>query len=456
MSEHDLLKSLRQLNGPVEPDESFRKQLRHTLLVERGRHVVPGPGRLTESSREVQPLELRGLAEPGPSTTRNRLAVAFAAFLAVVLVGAVAFWLAPGPEDELPPVSSPELPSTSLGSTPSTLGEDDTARTTITFPPREGEVTVLPGAADLEGPVALLVASISPSDGEQSLWVLQPGGQKLQRSDIPDTRDAIFLNQMTIVGDYLLLPVDGIYKIDLDLQEPAKKIDDGQFIMYPDLTRDRVWMWRGDWFAPFDVNAGTLGPRTEVHSGPDAGSRVGHPIFAHDDGLVFLQDSDSSGDFVYWPSGADGPEPFPSSWNLYAGPWAVSGDVAAIVSRSGELALVDLRTGERSTPFQARPSLKGLCFSPDGDRLVVVFKTGTLVFFDTRTGERMEQVHPGSDVQALTMGWVSADQLVYIRDEEYFRDQLVMFDLKTGSTTAIANLQAPSRWITGTLEPRCG
>lgn len=457
LTEQDLLKSLRQLNGPVEPDEHFREQLRRALLAERDSDVEPDPRKTVEANDGVAHLNSRTTEEPHPSTTRTPLAAALAAFLVVVLVGVVTFWLAPGPEDEIPLISPPETPSTSLP-------EDEAAGTTIAFPPQKGRVTGLPGAIELEGPVALFVrAPISPSDGKQSLWVMQPGGQKSQRTDLPHSASYSF-EQMTIVGDHILLSLHATYEIGLDLEEPAEQIADGMFLLYPDMTRNRVWIWRGDWFAPFDGNMGTLGERTEVDSGSETDTKVAHPIFAYGDGLVFLQYEigedgreylDLSGDFVYWPSGGDDPEPFNVSWDL-DGPWTVSGDVAAIVSRSGDLALVDLRTGERNKPFETGPFSRSteLCFSPDGNHLAVVHPTGSIDFFDTGTGERVEQIMDSRTLTS-TMGWVSPDQLVYIMDEEYPRRQLMIFDLQTGSTTPIATLEAPSDWRTGTAGPHC-
>lgn len=119
MTERDLIERLRDLDGPVTPNEDFRSELRSLLLAERKavQQSIAGADRVTADLAEH-------VATPRGQDRTWKLSAALVAFMIVALVGLVTWWLAPSPQQSTPVATFPDTTApTTPATTPTSVPE---------------------------------------------------------------------------------------------------------------------------------------------------------------------------------------------------------------------------------------------------------------------------------------------------------------------------------------------
>ena len=386
---------------------------------------------------------------------RRRWIVAGAVGLAGLLTGWVLGFTSSAPvsattttEEELIAVSpTSTLPETTTVPTFATTTSLTTPRD---LAPLRGRVELLPGSLDLRGSIALAVPA---PEGDQNLWLIEPGGRLLQRVDA-HIRSGGRRYPMMIVGDHLLTTSSsGTFRTRLDLTEHAVQVEDPA-ILIPDALANRAWLVGGDlpeWFAPFDGETGEVGERTNI---PDD---FAWPFAGYDNGVLFHPfDRSEFGPVAYWPSGGV-PAPLVIELDSQSGIFSVVGHVGVIVSPGPVLQLVDLRSGERRTSlfFDAgEGNVVGACLSDDATYLAAISSTGEVEVFETATGESRGRLSTSDP--PFSVGWAAPSQLISIVEVEgALSDSLQLFNAAAGLATPIASLATSATWRLATSGTPC-
>lgn len=316
--------------------------------------------------------------------------------------------------------------------------------------PTLGRVDLLPGVADLLGSVAVTVPG---AQGDQSLWVIHPGGRLSQRLDV-HIRPGDSRYPMMVVGDQVLFTTtgEGTYRVGVELGDRAQQIAEAAMLI-PDADVSRAWLvgeQDPSWFAPIVSRTGDLGEQTEVPAD------FGWPLGGFEDGLLFTpNDVARYGPFAHWPVGGS---PEVVSLGLGAGSsiHRVFGRLAVVVSPGSEVYVLDIGTGRRTAPISFDTGLGnvvGICMSEHSDFLAVVSSTGQVEVFETATGDSRGRVTTGDP--PWTVGWAAPHQLVYVGTAAGERSSLYNFDVRAGLSTAVARLAAPDSWRMATSGAPC-
>lgn len=378
--------------------------------------------------------------------------------VAVGVAGLVAGWVF-GSTGASPPITGsstptsttemapPTTPTTAGPGSPTTMSETASTEPTV---PALGSVDLLPAVADLRGTVALTVPG---ARGDQSLWVIHPGGRLSQRLDV-HMRPGDGRYPLMAVGDQVFFTTagEGTYRVGVELNERPLQIEKAG-ILVPDADIGRVWLMEEEdlsWFAPIDAESGDVGGRTEVSAD------FGWPLGGLGDGLLFTpNDMARYGPVGFWPQGGP-PEAVPMELGAGSSIHRVFGHLAVVVSPGSEVHVVDIRTGRRTAPisFDSRAgNVVGVCLSEHGEFLAVVSSMGPVEVFETATGESRGRVSTADP--PWTVGWATPSQLVYVGDRDGTASTLYDFDVRAGLSTAIAHLTAPSPWRMATSGAPC-
>ncbi len=346
------------------------------------------------------------------------------------------------------------VPPTSTFVSPTTTERPTTVAPTTTvssaFAPLRGRVEVLPGSLDLRGSVALAVPG---PIGDQNLWLIEPGGRMIQRVEA-HIRSSGDRYPMMIVGDYLLTPTStGLFRMRLDLVDPAVRIAEPGYLI-PDANPNRAWLVGGDlpeWFAPFNVETGEVGTRTELPRD------FGWPFAGYQDGvLIHPQNGSAFGAVAYWPAGGE-PSSLGLDLSVEAGIPSVVGHSGVIVAPGPSLAVVDLRTGERTSMLEFDPgegNVIGVCLSEDAAYMAAISSAGVVEVFDVATGESRGRITTADP--PFSVAWAASNQLVSIAEVEGASPlSLQLFNVSAGLVTQIARLETPGVWRIATTSRPC-
>jgi hypothetical protein len=212
------------------------------------------------------------------------------------------------------------------------------------------------------------------------------------------------------------------------------------------------------WISKVDVESLTVGERVDI---TDVFSR---PIVGVADGLIVV---DFEGEVAFW-SPTDGlvPLDLPGGDALYAHQfdadglsmpyWFVgaSGNLV-VVAANWRVRVLDIVSGEYVGPpvnlFDLYGPVTSACLSPDGHYVFVVGQDGRAVVGNTTTGEvfalnEMTDIGIISVHQKHGIGWTTDDQLVFIGDGEGVPYHIFGFDISSGESFAIAELDGPQGW----------
>ncbi len=259
---------------------------------------------------------------------------------------------------------------------------------------------------------------------------------------------------MMMVGDYLLTTTStGLFRMRLDLVDAAQRIAEPGFLI-PDANAGRAWLVGGDlpeWFALFNGDTGEIEERTEVPRD------FGWPFAGYEDGVLFHpQDGSAYGTVAFWPRGGE-PSPLGLDLGLESGIPSVVGSFGVIVSPGPSLAMVDLRTGKRSTMMDFDPgegNVLGVCLSEDAAYAAAISSTGGVEVFDTATGESRGRITTHDP--PFSVGWAASNQLVTISEIEGASPlSLQLFNVSAGLVTQIARLETPGIWRMATSSRPC-
>ena len=388
------------------------------------------------------------------SSDRRRWIVVTAVGLAGVLTGWVFGF-----------TSSPPPTSTNTAEDPIAISPTSTTPDTTTIPtfatttpttsqrndaPLRGRVELLPGSLDLRGSIALAVPA---SEGDQNLWLIEPGGRMVQRVDA-HIRPGGHRYPMMIVGDYLLITSSaGTFRTRLDLTEHAVKVEESA-ILIPDDSANRSWLVGGDlpeWFALFDGETGEVGQRTSIPND------FGWPFAGYESGVLFYPNEPSVyGPVAHWPLGGE-PSRLDVELDAQSGIISVVGHLGVIVSPGPRLQIVNLQTGERTTSLPFEPgqgNVVGVCLSEDAGYVAAISSTGEVEVFETATGESRGRLSTSDP--PFSVGWVAPNQLVTIVDVEgAASSSLQLFNAAAGLATPIASLATPAAWRMATSSRPC-
>lgn len=369
--------------------------------------------------------------------------------LAVGLAGLAAGWLLGFTAESGPASTSSTAPSTaettttsvaSSAATTSLTSGSEATTTTGRLPALKGMVELLPGATDLKGTVAL---SVPLAFGDTNLWVIQPGGRMVQRTDV-QTKPGGYEFPLMVVGDHVLFTThEGVFRIGANLTGEVDRIAPAGMLV-PSPTSDVAWLVGGDvpsWFARFDGGTGELGERTEISEG------FGWPLTGLADGVLFDPEDDAPFDRVaFWPSGGE-PEPFDVELGSQSGISSIVGNHAAIVSPGHQVTILDLTTDEQLATLSFDPAegnTVSTCLSEDSRYLAAISSTGSLEVFETSTGESRGRV--STTEPPLAAGWASPSQLMFVSARTRTEAFLHVLDPDARVSTAIARLTARSPW----------
>ena len=349
--------------------------------------------------------------------------------------------------------------------------------TTATTPTAADPVSVFgnpPASVTAETPQQLAgyVAVTSPDDppfNQSIVWVFRPGGSLVSRADnIIGRGNAEY--PMLITAGHLIL---GGRIFDIDLAEPPISLwTNGSVI--PGSGPGAVWLThrveriQGDsvWVSPVDVESLTVGERIDV---TDVFRR---PIVGVADGLIVV---DLEGELAFW-SPTDGLVPLDQLGGIET-VVAASGNIVqlwlqipsgahspgtphttqlVIDTGSTLVGVLDIVSGEKVASFDLdhvpRP-VTSACLSPDGQHVIVVSWNGEAVVGNIATGEVIDLNAVNAEFpiqQEHGIGWTTDDQLVFIGEGEIgegeIGNRIVGFDITSGESFAVAQLDGPEDW----------
>jgi hypothetical protein len=353
------------------------------------------------------------------------------------------------------PVTNPTL-------LPATPDEASVVTPTVASPTAVDAVSVFgnpPISITSETPQQLrgYVAVTSPDDppfNQSNVWVFRPGGSLVSRSDNVIGRGDVEY-PMLITARHLIL---GGRILDIDLAEPPISLWTNGSVV-PGSGPGVVWLaqrvhpFQGDshsvWVSPVDVESLTVGERIDITNVFD------RPIVGVADGLIVV---DLEGEFAFW-SPTDGlvPLDLPGSDALYAHQYdavvAASG-ILVVVASNLRMRFLNVATGEYAGSvgfLNISGPVTSACLSPDGRYVIVVGQDGRAVVGSTRTGDGFGLIEM-TDIGIISVqrkhgiGWTTEDQLVFIGDVEGDAKHIFGFDISSGESFVIAELDGPKDW----------
>jgi WD40 repeat protein len=151
------------------------------------------------------------------------------------------------------------------------------------------------------------------------------------------------------------------------------------------------------------------------------------------------------------------PLDLPGSDALYAHQYdavvAASG-ILVVVASNLRMRFLNVETGEYAGSvgfLNISGPVTSACLSPDGRYVIVVGQDGRAVVGSTRTGDGFGLIEM-TDIGIISVqrkhgiGWTTEDQLVFIGDVEGDAKHIFGFDISSGESFVIAELDGPKDW----------
>jgi outer membrane protein assembly factor BamB len=221
------------------------------------------------------------------------------------------------------------------------------------------------------------------------------------------------------------------------------------------------------WVSPVDVESLTVGERidvTDVFRRPILGRLLkarGFSVVGVADGLMVVdlpcgvrRITCPEGELAFW-SPTDGLVPLDQLGGRDT-VVAASGNIVVIDTGSTVVGVLDIVSGEKVASFELpqvpRP-VTSACLSPDGRHVIVVGWSGKAVVGNIATGEVIDLNEVNAEFpiqQEHGIGWTTDDQLVFIGEGEIgegeIGNRIVGFDITSGESFAVAQLDGPEDW----------
>jgi hypothetical protein len=200
----------------------------------------------------------------------------------------------------------------------------------------------------------------------------------------------------------------------------------------------------------------TIPEKTQIGGGADEEPPYfGVPLANVADGVLYAPSTGGLGAVAYWRSliGSSIPLPDAPRTTSYL---AATGDIGIFLSE-GEVVVRDLAQSvdimRVAAHIDGSPAVQ-VCANDDGTALALVARTGQSVVLDVRTGVTLQEFTSSTVLRGVA--WAAPHQLVYLSDDPGTAGQVVRsLDVTTGSTYRIAQLDPSSEWKLSTAGPSC-
>lgn len=400
MTEQELLERLRDLDGPVEPDVVFRDQLYQRLQAERSAQddaLTDAPAVAGGVAADMAEIFVKSK----PLSTGRRWAVAAAAFVAVVLVGATTIWLAPGSEPEPPVLSSPDTPSTSA------VADDSVPDTTETVEP----------AGDLVFG-SRLPWTLVFDNGAYTISVLDLNQDEPDIVEVEGSRGGDQPYRLTVHDGHLVVGWGQIYSFDTTTLESSLLGE--ATIHVPASAPSRVWM--------VDYPSGRIGPgppevwQVHVAGGQTTERHVldvdGDPAHGIPGGLALESDSG----VVLWDAETEAVVGVLGTGTGFVSDVTVDGKLAWCADSCEEMIITSLNDDTEMSLIHPNGEVfdaRAARFSDDGQYLAAPTDTG-VVLVDTTTGDsRVVITFPPEVEPPSFVAWAPDSHVVFAASYSY-------------------------------------
>jgi hypothetical protein len=334
-----------------------------------------------------------------PSFTGRGWAVAAAAFLAVVLVGATTIWLAPGSEPEPPVLSFPGSPSTSVASSvPETAGSAEQAGGLVFSRP--------------------LPWTLVFDNGASHISILDLNHDEPRSIEVDGARGGDQPYRLTHHDDHLVVGWGDIYAFDTTTLESSLLGE--ATIHVPASAPSRVWMVE---YPSGRIGSGPLEVwQVHVVGGQSTERQTldvdGHPAHGIPGGLALESDSG----VVLWHAETGDVVGTLGSGTGFVSDATVDGKLAWCENTCEEMRISSLSDGTEiavSHPNGGAFEARAARFSDDGRYLAAPTATG-VVLIDTTNGDSRVVITLPSEVESpFFVAWAPDSQVVFAASYSY-------------------------------------